>query len=71
MHECFSDASCLRIGAFSNHDKFDFRWHLTHEDLVQAGFDMKAIDEDAGEPKGTSDQLHINVLEFFIASNDH
>jgi hypothetical protein len=44
---------------------------LIHEDLVQAGFDMKAIDEDAGEPNGTSEGLHINVLEFFIASNDH
>jgi hypothetical protein len=71
MHECFSDALCAGIGAFSDHDEFDFRWRLTHEDLVQAGFDMKAIDEDAGEPKGTSDRLHINVLEFFMASNDH
>jgi hypothetical protein len=55
MHECFSDALYAGIGAFSDHDEFDFHWHLTHEDLVQAGFDMKAIDEDACEPKGTSD----------------
>ena len=64
MHECFSDASYAGIGAFSDHDEFDFRWRLTREELIQAGFDMKAIDQDSGEPHGTSDGLHINVLEF-------
>jgi hypothetical protein len=63
-HECFSDASYAGIGAFSAYEEFNFRWRLTRDDLIQVGFDMKAIDEDSGEPDGTSDGLHINVLEF-------
>jgi hypothetical protein len=64
IHECFSDASYAGIGAFSAYEEFNFCWRLTRDDLIQVGFDMKAIDEDSGEPDGTSDGLHINVLEF-------
>jgi hypothetical protein len=64
MHECFSDASYAGIGAFSDYDEFNFCWRLTRNNLIQAGFDMKAIDEESGKPDGTSDGLHINMLEF-------
>jgi hypothetical protein len=64
IHKCFSDASYAGIGAFSAYEEFNFCWRLTRDDLIQVGFDMKAIDEDSGEPDGTSDGLHINVLEF-------
>jgi hypothetical protein len=39
-------------------------WRLTREDLLTVGFDMKAIDADTCEPDGSSNGLHINVLEF-------
>ena len=63
-HVCLSDASYGGLGSFSLHEHFNFRWRLTRQDLIDAGFDMKSIDEDTSEPDGTSDGLHINVLEF-------
>lgn len=56
-HLCFSD-TCYNglIGAFSI-NRFQ-------EDLIQYSFDMKSIDKDTQEPNGTTDGLHINVLEF-------
>ena len=63
-HLCLSDACYAGLGAFSINEHFNFRWRLFHEDLVSAGFDMKSINEDTSEPDGTSDGLHINVLEF-------
>lgn len=63
-HQCWSDASYGGLGAFSLKEHFNFKWRLYREDLVQVGFDMKAIDEDTCEPDGTSDGLHINILEF-------
>ena len=63
-HQCLSDASYSGIGAFSEQEHFNFRWRLFRADLIQVGFDMKSIDDDTCEPDGTSDGLHINVLEF-------
>jgi hypothetical protein len=63
-HVCLSDASYGGLGAWSAQRHFDFMWRLSRDDLVRAGFNMKAIDEDTCEPDGSSAGLHINVLEF-------
>jgi len=63
-HLCLSDASYGGLGAWSPHDHFDFVWRLTREDLGQAGFDMKAINEDTCKLDGTNYGLHINILEY-------
>jgi len=63
-HACLSDASYAGIGGWSPSDQLNFKWRLFRSDLVAAGFDMKALAADTSEPDGTSDGLHINVLEF-------
>ena len=63
-HECLSDASYGGMGAWSPHEHFNFMFRLTREDLVKAGFDMKAIDDGTEEPDIDEEGLHINVLEF-------
>jgi hypothetical protein len=63
-HLCFSDACYDGLGAFSINEHLNFRWRLFRDDLCYCGFDMKSIDDDTREPDGTSDGIHINVLEF-------
>lgn len=63
-HECLSDASYDGLGAWSPLTSFGFMWRLTRSDLLSVGFDMTTIDADTGEPDGSNDGLHINILEF-------
>ena len=39
-------------------------WRLSRDDLIRSGFDMKALAANTSEPDGSSDGLHINILEF-------
>ena len=61
--EARSDASYNGIGGWSPH--FKFMWRVTRAQLLQIGFNMRAIDAD-GEAirRADPDSLHINVLEF-------
>lgn len=62
-HLSFGDASYAGLGAWSA--SFNFKWRLYREDLIDAGFDMKAIDDATQEPDGLDPNgEHINVLEF-------
>jgi hypothetical protein len=63
-HEVTGDASYAGLGGWSPAKHFNFMWRLTREDLIQVGFDMKSINLNTAEPDGTSDGLHINILEF-------
>jgi hypothetical protein len=64
-HFAPGDASYSGLGGWSA--EFNFKWRLTRQDLINAGFDMKAIDADTQEPDGTDpDGEHINVLEFVV-----
>ena len=66
-HSSLGDASYEGLGAWSPSTDFNYMIRLTRDDLIHAGFDMKAIDDDIGEPDGSQDDgLHINVLEFVI-----
>ena len=66
-HCCLGDASYGGLGAWSPASDFNFMFRLTRDDLIRAGFDMKAINDDTCEPDGASDDgLHINVLEFVV-----
>jgi hypothetical protein len=60
--ESLSDASYEGLGGWCK--RFNFMWRLSRQDLVDLGFDMKAIDEFEGEPLIDETGLHINILEF-------
>ena len=62
--ECLADSSYAGLGGWSLEDAFQYKWCLFHKDMVAVGFDMKAISEVTSKPDGTSDGLHINILEF-------
>jgi hypothetical protein len=57
-----SDASYEGLGGWS--PDLLFRWRLSRDDLVHAGFDMKLLRHDTGEPDLDARGVHINVLEF-------
>jgi hypothetical protein len=63
-HWLKSDASYAGIGGWTL--GFDtFMWRIMREDLLELGFDMKAIGATTDEPTDSSAQgLHINPLEF-------
>ena len=57
-----SSASYEGLGGWSC--KYSFKWRLNREDLITAGFRMKAQAEDSVEPEADASGTHINILEF-------
>ena len=64
MCQVLSDAAYTGIGGWS--PTFKFMWRVTRRELIEAGFNMRAIaaDGDAARTAATDDSLHINILEF-------
>jgi hypothetical protein len=62
--QVLSDAAYSGIGGWS--PTLKFMWRVTREQLVEAGFNMKAIgaDGEAARIAADDNSLHINVLEF-------
>ena len=63
--QILSDAAYSGLGGWS--PTFQFMWRITRDDLVSAGFDMRAIDAEGREAalaRADTATLHINVLEF-------